>query len=281
MQMFVWACFGVVCAIVCPGPRFLHTHHPVSGNFPNVNQIDRMNNCPNGNDAIRIPYQLHPGVNDPEGIFAAYEKRVKTRMDKMDQLLKTDADSLHKLGVSIDVLTETRKALRDVLKGLQQLKTSDDMYEISHSDLADPGTGFTTVNPLNGCIEIQFGKGAEDQEVIGHEIRHGVQYERGEISITRGYKNGGKLYDINDEIDAYKCAHLTLYNKDPNIIVVDRLFVIKVNPDYEPLPRGYLRLRSKEGKRLRDRTRDAARKGVQNPEYYKGWKLDYRQGEVK
>jgi hypothetical protein len=258
--MFVWACFGVACIIV---------------DFSRVNQIDRVDNCPNGNDAIRIPYQLQPGVNDPEGIFALYEERVKTRIDRMDQLLAIDPDSLHKLGVPMDVLVATKKALMDVWKGLQQMKTSSDMYEITHSILADSGKGYTEVDPANGCIEIRIGKGDTAQEVIGHEIRHGVQYERGEISLIAGYKNGGTLYDIHDEIDAYESARLTVDNKNPNIPLT-RQDVIKLNDDYRKLPRRNLRLDSRKGKRLKERTANAANAGLQNHEYYKGWQLDYQ-----
>ena len=128
--------------------------------------------------------------------------------------------------------------------------------------------------------------------LIGHEIYHGVQYERGELSYsTSSNRMNGTLYDLSDETSAYNIERAFYYGiiffEDPNSRdAKGRPYKFQNNdtksfgndmtpPAYQDLPNGPISINSMEGILLRIGTfcRGLLGKGIND--YYNGWQNDY------
>jgi hypothetical protein len=213
-------------------------------------------------------------IRDPNNIFEEYENSLKTRIDNFQKILK-DPEK-RKILENANVLgsiEETVKGIEDIQKGIAEMRVSDVIYEASYDKGMASGTGLTTVDPNTGVIQLKFGEGSSGQEVIGHEIAHGIRYERGQTSI-KADGTAGSIHDITDETNAYKSARLSKYNAVENGIVNDK-WTREQLPGYKLTPDGPININSKAGKSMREQTVNEAHSLLSNSEYYKGWEKDY------
>ncbi len=68
----------------------------------------------------------------------------------------------------------------------------------------DQVEGTTSYN--NGVVTIQYWRngGGIDYNTMAHELKHGYQFEKGELSFKKTNGKAGYLYDITDEQAAWK-----------------------------------------------------------------------------
>jgi RHS repeat-associated protein len=155
-------------------------------------------------------------IRDPNKIVEEYENSLKTRIEKFQNLLKDpEKRKILENGNVIGSIEETIKGIEDVQKGIGEMRASDVIYEASYDKDIATGTGLTTVDPNTGVIQLKYGEGSGGQEVVGHEITHAIQYERGQTSIKMD-GTAGSIHDITDETNAYKSARLSKYNAADN-----------------------------------------------------------------
>jgi hypothetical protein len=177
---------------------------------------------------------------------------------------------------------ETIKQLNSILSGIDSLKRSTTHYHFFYSNSADSGHGYTTAN-VWGDIEVVYGLKSDSDEVIGHEIIHAIQFERGQVSIAKKKKDDkkdldGSLYDLHDEGEAYRSARIIIR---PDVTMNDRFtdeYVADKFPEYQRLSREDRKLKSIWGEQLRKRTTDSGVGNRSNEEFYKGWEMDYLNG---
>jgi hypothetical protein len=224
-----------------------------------------------------------PNIEDPDSIFANYDLRVHQRIKRIRRILNRQDTMPAEYGITKDSLKRTEDGLEEIARGLDQMKHSEVIYyfyhETSHDSSEDEDHGVTEINPITNEVEMSFRMKYKTEEIIGHEIQHAIEYERGEISMKRDTSQGfGVLYDISDETRAYWFARLAWNNITADNHWNDSAVRAKYPSKYDRLPREPRDLNSPAGKQLRRNTEKEGYEGVPNSEFYKGWQKDYNKG---
>jgi len=243
------------------------THDRFSENFDILSPFNYCANNPISNVDINGDFLV-----DKNGIVPKYVAYAENRVNQINQLLE-NGQLLDKLGIKREDAEMVKNIFIDILKGVNELKKSDETYEILSSSKSD-GKGKTFVELETGNIQMQFAQNASN-EIIGHELTHGIQYERGEISFARDPNKRGVLYDISDETNAIKNARISDGPFNINDIVNDS-WTRQQDPSYQNLPSGPININSRVGKSLRNRTANEGKAKEINSEFYKGWRKDYK-----
>ena len=160
---------------------------------------------------------------DPDGM------KFDTASLKIVSLFKENIDKRMR---DIDITESDRKELNDALSELKTLEESDQLYKIKNIgknyDMVSGGTDFD-ISDFSVLIEYDGEIGT-----LAHELKHAFQYENKELSFGR-YGNIGELYDIYDEIEAYKRGGVFDKNqKNMNYYKIQEAYRFKVaNGQYE------------------------------------------------
>lgn len=96
--------------------------------------------------------------------------------------------------------------LNQTLTEFDALESSDTVFNlITNSPDVDGETanGNIQYDTSNGEININLNRGF-DAGFFGHELKHGFQFLDGKLSFFKSSGNGGFLYDLQDEVEAYK-----------------------------------------------------------------------------
>jgi len=183
-----------------------------------------------------------------------------------------DADLAKKI---IDGITKN-------IKEIGKLESSDQIYRVTS---IDGGSG-AKYEEKTGKVLIEVSKEA-NVSLVGHELKHGYQYETGEISLKVDNLDYGVLYDIGDETQANNVEMMIsggkkYYEDRKNMEWTNKQTLNKgkamTPPAYQGLPNGPININSKEGKALRQRTVEAGKAGRAVTEVYYGWQTDYSKG---
>jgi hypothetical protein len=225
------------------------------------------------------PVSSAPNIEDPDSIFANYDRLVHQRIKRIGRILNRQDTMPAEYGITRESLQRTKDSLGGIARGLEQMKHSEVIYYFYYDSNKVEGHGVTEINPITNTVEMSFRTNYKNEEVIGHEIQHAIEYERGEISMKRDTSKGfGVLYDISDETQAYWFARLAWYNITANDHLNDST-VKADNPSmYDHLPNEHQDLSSPIGKQLKRNTEKEGAGGVPNSEFYKGWQKDYNKG---
>jgi hypothetical protein len=154
--------------------------------------------------------------NDPDGDkfkkgsqkkVEKFKSQTKDKIASVDQQISDINSKISKDGSSEELQgqladLQTRKTeLQSALSEIASLETSDQIFRLNKR--ARRG-GITYQNKLTKVVVINY----HDLSSQGHELKHAYQFINGEFSFERhgfGFRrHGGDLYDINDEVAAYK-----------------------------------------------------------------------------
>ncbi|MDH5604184.1 MAG: hypothetical protein OEY51_09590, partial [Cyclobacteriaceae bacterium] len=98
--------------------------------------------------------------------------------------------------------------LGDMIGELQDMALSDTEYNVSYLSESSNVDGETTYDVKNSSvnkdrvnIQVKSGSG---KGLLAHELKHGYQFESGSIDFSATNGSPSILYDIYDEVDAYK-----------------------------------------------------------------------------
>jgi len=97
-------------------------------------------------------------------------------------------------------LTENIQEMKNAKTELTDMENSKQMYTFNFTNDND-GEGKTTYNNANKTVVMSVDN-VLSFDIISHELKHGSQFERGQLSF-KSNGTAGKLYDMNDEYDAY------------------------------------------------------------------------------
>jgi hypothetical protein len=228
---------------------------------------------------------LTGNIDDPDSLFWTFDHDIQRWVQRLDALHR-DPDSV-KIYDKTGKLTAALSVLHDISQGLEQMKGSKVKFRLFYAPDVNAQHGYTTVNDVTGVVEMRFHEGSRGQEVVGHEIIHGIQYLNGEISVRRPLKfengqalaeNYGSLYDIKDETQAFRWARLK-----EDYLTVDDSWNDDTTRSKDPafygaLPRKAIGLHSRTGRALRKRTYQEGLHNQPNSEFYIHWEKEYLKG---
>ena len=221
-------------------------------------------------------------IEDPDGIVKSQKERLNDNIAAVNEVLKMIGDN-----PSAKSFKDYKAAMNTQLDQIGTLEKSDQVYNVSYEGDSSNGGG-TSYNEKNGSINISIGKGKtelEESGVVSHELAHGYQYEKGQISLKVKNDGYGALYDITDEVGAYNNQSVLEHGKffqdhEWTDSSVKQFGKEKMTPQaYQNLPSGPININSKEGKELRKTTKQAGAAGTPVGEVYKGWERDYEKGK--
>ncbi len=214
---------------------------------------------------------------DNNGTVSKYVEYINGRITGINEILNNKDFDYAKFGVTKEGVQELKGQLEGIISGVDAIKKSDVIYEVSTDVSLTGDQGYTDINRENGNVQLKFSTGASN-EVVGHELTHGVQYENGQVSFNRDPTKKGTLSDITDETKAYQNARIGQAGLGINAGITDD-WTRNHLPDYKNLPKGPININSNVGKALREQTANEGKAGKPNSEFYKGWQKDYNKNK--
>ena len=224
-------------------------------------------------------------IKDPDDIVKNYKTQLNNNKTSLQGMIDNGSIDAGLGGKLMSFYTTT-------LGEISKLEKSDQVYTIfSDNSSKEGGMGYEL-----STGEIKIGIGDNSIGLIGHELKHAYQYEKGQVSLRVDNSGYGKLYDITDETEAYNRERALVtgiqFFQTPNQAVQG--YPLKMSDDdvrnfgksmtpsaYQNLPSGPIDINSKEGKALRQQTFEAGKLGIPVQEVYKGWQNEYQKGKEK
>ncbi|PXX95028.1 hypothetical protein DF185_22725 [Marinifilum breve] len=135
-------------------------------------------------------------------------KKGKNLTDKQKDKLKGKINKLKgKINKYVDVINE-----------ISELGASDQMYDVESGGTSANANGETTYDNATGNIVMSiFSNSNNPLATFAHEAKHAYQFETGAVSFSYLTGEGSSLYDISDEIEAFKRGQLFGANTNANI----------------------------------------------------------------
>ncbi|ALM50535.1 hypothetical protein AMR72_17580 [Flavobacterium psychrophilum] len=92
--------------------------------------------------------------------------------------------------------------INQTLSELDALESSSQLYNLIEKS-SDVGSGASgNVQYSNGKVNVNIA-GSFSMGLFGRELKHAYQFESGSLSFNLSNGNGGVLYDLQDEVEAY------------------------------------------------------------------------------
>jgi RHS repeat-associated protein len=183
----------------------------------------------NGVDALAAKFAAWSAYNyvlgnpvrfiDPDGRSAdVFDPVSQQRVDQQKKttnsmITQIDADIVAGVGVKAD-LEKDKKFLQINLRNITVLENSTQKYRIDEFNGA--GISETTYDKNSDEIVFSIYNKGNNNNQAAHEFTHGYQFEIGDMAYEINSGKASLLYDITDEVSAYKTAFI--YPGGPNAL---------------------------------------------------------------
>ncbi|WP_415711174.1 RHS repeat-associated core domain-containing protein [Flavobacterium branchiophilum] len=215
-------------------------------------------------------------IEDPDKLVEKQKANLKNSISTLQGFIKSG-------GMSEELGNKLIGFFNDNLTEISVMEKSDQVYNV-YKDNSTSGSG---VSYDKATDKVMIGIDKDDYGIVGHELKHGYQFEKGKISLITDNSGYGSLYDVGDETESYNRERQFKSGRDyfenPSAFVWQNSDVLNFGKSmtpsaYQNLPLGPININSKEGKALRNRTIEAGKNGQTVKEVYKGWKKNYEKG---
>lgn len=150
--------------------------------------------------------------------------------------------------------------------------------------------GITYYNFTTKTVDIEVDwLGTSSTFRLAHELKHAYQFETGKLSFNTSGKYGGALYDITDEVEAYKRSQLFGAFSGEKINADWVYETGKKTGNYQGLPETPRSMSTifvegfpiTYGDLLKIGVKNKGRKGETPLDIYIGWEKDYAEGQAE
>lgn len=122
-----------------------------------------------------------------------------------------------------------------------ELEASSQVYNVITNYSGSTSDGETRYNSNTGAIDVMVSQNY-GMSGLGHELKHAYQFEKGELDFNSNSGGPGALYDITDEIQAYR-RQAAISGRNMNSITTNYVRALTNSTGqkiYDLLPRGAL-----------------------------------------
>jgi RHS repeat-associated protein len=250
-------------------------------NIDPFDQISISNYACFANNPIRhtdVNGDVVDGDKDGKKDYKTYRDRISNRILKAQTRVADLESKIAEKGTSKSLerkLERTKSYLnanQQVSSELDELEKSETVYWLNSNyagkvSAGGRGEGVTSYDFINERVTISYGAGNVGNLI--HELKHGFQYEMGQIGFMLSGKNVIPLmHDLTDENSAYARANFMGYEQ--------------TMPDgsYPSLRsrNSQITLQSNEGNLVKTTNFNMGAAGATSRIRYKGWQTDYNEG---
>jgi len=220
-------------------------------------------------------------IIDNEGIVKRHKENLNNSNTELKNFIKSGA-------ISEEIGNVLINANNNALSEINSLEKSSQEYNVFTDNSIALNEGRTFYNYSSRQVMIGIG-GDLQLGVIGHELNHGYQFEKGEISFITNNSGFGALYDLGDEREAYNRQFILENGINYKQYLLNNNSQVSSNFSiYSGLPITakslkttilFINFYTKEGKSLRKSVMEAGKNGVAPKEVYINWEKDYEKGK--
>jgi RHS repeat-associated protein len=167
---------------------------PMSDKYPSMSPY---NYCANNPVILVDPDGREFVNNDDKALVTQMYQEYDEKIKKYNYELSSTTDESRK--TELNTYIQEMKNAKTELADMEQSKQK---YTFNFTNDND-GKGKTTYDKTNNTVVMTVDN-VLSFDVVAHELKHGSQFERKELSFTSNGEEGGHLYDITDEYVAYE-----------------------------------------------------------------------------
>ena len=186
-------------------------------------------------------------LENAAGKIIKREEKKQERIEKRIAKREAKGKNTDKLQGRLNESVQRSGELKQMIKEIGVLRSSEQEYHIT--GFAEESKGLTSYNSATGAIDVQVGS-KYGLGGLAHELAHAYQFESGEVDMNKNNGRAGDLYDITDEITAYRRQYAVDPSKVGDITSFAQITVTYVQnliPSYATLPVMQLNTRSRLG----------------------------------
>lgn len=195
---------------------------------------------PNGMEIVGDLDEVERLKKQAERQIASETRRQERLQGKIDKRLasgKSTSGLETRLARSQSISGE----MKGMLGEISTMEKSDQVYNVVTSYAGKDSDGETRYNSSTGAVDVMVSSSYLNSGGLAHELTHAYQFETGAIDFAKTSGSPGALYDITDEMSAYRRQ----FALTGNSTAVTEGFVRGLknqsgNPLYNSLPGGNL-----------------------------------------
>jgi hypothetical protein len=166
---------------------------PMSEKFPSMSPY---NYCANNPVILVDPDGREFVNNDDKTLVAQMYQEYDERIAKYNYELSSTTDESRKTELNTYI-----QEMKNAKTELGEMEFSKQKYTFNFTNDND-GNGKTTYDKTSNTVVMTVDN-VLSYDLVAHELKHGSQFERNELSFKSNGKEGGHLYDLTDEYAAY------------------------------------------------------------------------------
>jgi hypothetical protein len=205
---------------------------------------------------------------------------LKSDLEKAEE--KEDGRKIAKLKEQIADNEEKLLKYQEVANELKILSESEQAYNINlfSMDVGKDAGGNIKYDPLTHAVNVNL-KGDYVISDLAHELKHAYQFETKVLSFGPDGNQGGFLYDLQDEMEAYERSSLFGDNRNMTINKLKSLSGYKnISNNTRQMtmdtPASGFEGAPTYGTQMKAQMKMDAKAGRPPRQFYKDWKLDYK-----
>lgn len=186
---------------------------------------------------------LKDEANRLKGVEEKRQSKLQARIDKRSAAGKGTAKQERKLSNSKERVNQLDGALSEI----SAMEKSETVYHVNsnYQDQADGTSGETRYEDGKVMVNVSKSYGLHG---LAHELKHAYQFESGQIDFYSATGQPGLLYDIGDEVSAFKrqfAFNSSSLGSAKRFSDITPSFVSKLNAVYSSMPQLSLNANSK------------------------------------